>query len=113
MGVEDEEFGNMMDGDLGKEPPPTTTVRESVVAIAIALGVFAVVVLVLQVHYIASLIGEFTWIAATIAPGLFVANYVYKMMAGFRGWARMTVGTIIFFTVALFIGATLEAHHHF
>ncbi len=106
----DDEFGGM-DGDLEKEPPPTKTVWQSVVAIVIALGVGTAVVLLLHIHYIASLIGEFLWIAVMMVPGIFAANYVYKMMAGFHGWARLTVGVIVFFSVCLFIAVTLESHH--
>jgi len=99
------------DGSLANEPPPNRAIKESVVAIVIALAVGAALVLLLQIHYIASLIGAFTWIAATMVPGIFAANYVYKLMAGFHGWARLTVGLIVFFSACLLIVATLRAYH--
>src|SRR5580658_3336374 len=95
--------------DIEPEPPPTKTVGQSVVAVAIALGVGTAITLLLRIHYLASLIGDFTWMAATIAPSFYAANYVYKMMAGFHVWAQLTVGVIVFFSVALFIVATLKA----
>jgi len=107
----DDEFGDM-DG-VAQDPPPTKTVKESIVAIAIALGVCAVVFLVLQVHFMTSFIGTFTWIAATIVPSFFAAHYVVTKLMGvsFHVYVRLIVGVIIFFSVAVFIAGTLEAHH--
>jgi hypothetical protein len=100
-----------MDGPPEKEPPPTKSVKQSMVAIAIALGLGGGAFLLLQVHYLASEVGVLVWAAATIGPSFFVAYQVNKMMAGYHNWARLIVAAIVFFSVALFIAFGLEAHH--
>lgn len=109
--MSDYELLGGMDGPPEKEPPPTTTVKQSILVIAIALGLGTGAVLLLQIHYLASEVGVLVWMAVMFGPSFFVANQVYKKMAGFHVWARLTVGVIIFFSVALFIAFALEAHH--
>jgi hypothetical protein len=111
MGVEDEEFGNMMDGDSDKEPPPTKTVGQSVVAIAIALTVGTAVVLLLRIHSIWSLIREIAWLVATMGSSVYASTRVHKDMAGFHNWARLTVSAIVFLVVFGVIGTALGAYH--
>jgi hypothetical protein len=109
--MSDYELLGGMDGPPEKEPPPTATVKQSILVIAIALALGTGAVLLLQIHYLASEVGVLVWLAVTFGPSFFVANQAYKMMVGFHTWARLTVGTIIFFSVALFITFALEAHH--
>jgi len=96
---------------LEKEPPPTKTVGQSVVAIAIALGVGIAVVLLLRIHSIRSLISEVAWLVATMGSSVYAATCVYKDMAGFHKWARLTVAAIVFFVVFGLIGTALGAYH--
>jgi hypothetical protein len=94
-----------------KEPVPSKTVKQSLLAIALALGLGASVILLIQFHYIVSEIGVLVWMAVTIVPSFLAAYQVGKMMAGYHNWARIIVAVIIFFSVAVFIAATLDAHH--
>ena len=99
------------DGPPKKEPPPSKTVKQSLLAIAVALGLGAIVILMLQIHYLVSEVGYLVWVAVTISPSFLVAYQVNKMMAGYHNWARLIVAVIIFFSVAVFIAATLDGHH--
>jgi hypothetical protein len=100
-----------MDGASDKEPPPTKTVGQSVVAIVIALVVGTAVVLLLRIHYIWSFVREIAWIAATMGSSVYAAIRVYKDMAGFHKWARMTVAALVLFFVFGVIGMALGAYH--
>jgi uncharacterized protein HemX len=57
-----------IDGPPKKEPPPSKTVKQSLLAIALALGLGAGVVLLLQFHYLVSEVGVLVWAAVTICP---------------------------------------------
>lgn len=100
-----------MDRDSDAEPQPTKTVGQSVVAIAIALGVGTAVVLLLRIHSIRSLISEIAWLAATLGSSVYAATCVYRDMAGFHKWARLTVAAIVLFVVFWIIGTALGAYH--
>lgn len=98
-----------MDG-LSEDPLPTKTVLQSIWAIAITLALGAGVVSLFLIHYVASEIGFLIWAAVTMGPGLAAAYNLDKhLMVGFHIWARLIVGVVIFFSVALVIAASLEA----
>jgi hypothetical protein len=109
---DDRDFTDM-DGASAKEPPPTKTVKESVVAVAIALGAFAAVAALIWNHLMPSLIGEIARLVATVGSGYYAANYVYKGMVGFHSWTRRTVVIIVFITVYAFIRVALGTHHFY
>jgi len=96
------------DGPPKKEPPPSKTVKQSLLAMAVALGLGAVVILFLQFHYLVSGAGYLVWAVVTIIPSFAAAYQVNKMMKGYHNWARLIVAVIIFFSVAVFITGALE-----
>lgn len=99
-----------MDG-LSEDPLPTKTVLQSIWAIAITLALGAGVVSLFLIHYVASEMGFLIWAAITMGPSLAAAySFDKHLMVGFHIWARLIVGIIIFFSVALVISASLEAH---
>jgi len=98
--------------DYEDEPPPTKTVGQSILAIVIALLLGIGAVSLLLIHYVASGVGEIIWMAATIGPGFAVAYFLDKyLMTGYHTWCRLMVGGTVFFSVAVFIGMGLHAHH--
>jgi hypothetical protein len=97
--------------DYTPEPAPTKTIGQSIGAIVLALAVGVGAVSLLLIHSVASFIGVFVWTAATLAPGFAVAQQLDKhMMVGYHIPARLIVGGITFFSVAVFIGVALNAH---
>jgi hypothetical protein len=108
---DDDMYGGMDCNDGTQEPPPTKTVWQSICAIAIVLALGAGVVSLFLIHYIASEVGYLIWAAATLGPAFAAAHYLNKDMVGYHTWARLIVGVITFFSVALVIAAALDAHH--
>ena len=72
-----------IDGLKG-DPPPTKTVGQSVLAMAVALVLGTGAVSLLLIHSVASGFGVLVWIAATVVPGIISAIYVAKNMDGYH-----------------------------
>lgn len=100
------------DIDLDTERPSVTkTIGQSLRTIMVALALGAGVVSLFLIHYVATEIGYLIWMAVTMGPAFAAAYFLSKEMVGYHVWARLTVGLITFFSVAIVIAASLEAHH--
>jgi hypothetical protein len=97
--------------DCTQDPPPTKTIRQSVLAVVITLALGAGSVSLFMIHWVASEVGALIWVAATMGPAFTAAYYVGKDMTGYHTWARIAVGVITFFAVAIVIMASLDVHH--
>ena len=97
--------------DSTQETPITKTVGQSVGAIVISLVIGAGAVSLFMIHWVASEVGALIWVAAIMGPASALTYYVDKDIAGYHIWARIAVGVIIFFSVALIIMASLDVHH--
>ncbi|MGA2561823.1 MAG: hypothetical protein ABSF17_19300 [Terracidiphilus sp.] len=105
-------YDDMDYADYEEGPPPTKKVGQSILAVVIALSLGTAAVSLLLIHYVASGVGEIIWLAATIGPGFTAAYFLDKyVMTGYHTWCRLIVGGITFFSVAVFIGIGLHAHH--
>src|SRR5580658_7568556 len=100
------------DADCEPDAPVTKTIWQSIRAITVALALGAGAVSLFSIHYLASEIGFLIWGAAVMGPGFTAAYFLDKyQMVGHPFWARFAVGIITFFSVGLFIGFALRAHH--
>jgi hypothetical protein len=93
------------------DPPPTKTIGQSVLAVVITLAFGAGSVSLFMIHWVVSEVGALIWVAATMGPAFTAAYYVGKDMTGYHTWARIAVGVITFFSVAIVIMASLDVHH--
>lgn len=108
---DDDMYGGL-DGDT-PEPPPTKTIGQSILAIGIVLAIGGGAVSLMLIHSVAEFVGFFLWTAVTLVPGFGAAYQMNKhLMTGYHNLTRLIVGVIVFFSVAVFIAAGLNAYHY-